>query len=166
MARQSVSETPRERVQRYRSRRVLAAWTLLTVAIATYVYTSVTWFTVLPAHIGPVLGITLTPLSLGALLGLLGWGGLAAWSRRPLYASGIAVFAGIAALSIDFGCAAVGCVGTERLHVFLDWTLLGPAISAAYDAGQCAYICPHSVELLPLLVGYVLLAELCISVEH
>lgn len=72
MALQEVPPTLRERFERYRSRRVLAAWTLLTVVIAAYVYASVTWSWLLPTHVGPVLGLTLTPLSLGVFLVLFG----------------------------------------------------------------------------------------------
>lgn len=90
---------------------------------------------------------------------------LAIWASRPLYALDGAVFIGVAALSVYLGCPGVACSGDKQLHVFLDWTLLGPAISASYDAGRCAYICPHTVELVPLAIGYLLVGETIVEAE-
>lgn len=160
MTLQSFKAIVSDRLRRYWSRKVLTAWLLLTVLLSVYVYASV-MFSEFPGHgAGPVFGLTVTPLSLGVLGVLFGWVALTAWFRRPFYVLGIAFFIGIASLSVNLGCAAVGCIGPARFHVFADWTLLGPAISAAHGTGRCIYICPHSVELIPLLLGYLLLAEL------
>lgn len=66
---------------------------------------------------------------------------------------------GIAVLSVDLGCAGVPCDGVERVRVFFEWTFLGPTISVSEASDRCAYICPHTDELLPLLLGYLRLGD-------
>lgn len=156
----------RSRFRRYRSRDILIVWLLLTVVIAGYVYTSVMYFDALTPRIGPMFGITVTPLSLGLFGMIAGGTALAAWSRRPWHALGAAIFVGVAALSVNFGCPAVGCEGVEQFRAFFQWTILGPSVSASTDAGRCAYICPHSVELVPLVIGYLLVGEALSSVDQ
>lgn len=97
----------------------------------------------------------------GVVAIVLGGIALSLWSRRPVYAVGGAVLIGFAALPItaSLGCPAVACTGVKQLHVFFEWTLLGPSISTSFDAGRCAYICPHRVELIPLTIGYLSIGE-------
>lgn len=152
-----IADVIREHTRRYRSRRVLAIWAVLTGLVAGYVYGVV-------GH-GLPFGhlrfgfLHLTPFVYGVVAVSLGGLILAVWARHPLYALCGVLSVGIAALSVSLGCPAVGCTGVEQFHVFFEWTLLGPTISASNDAGRCAYICPHTVELVPLTIGYLLIGE-------
>lgn len=38
-------------------------------------------------------------------------------------------------------------------------------ISANYDAGSCVFNCPHTVEFVPLLIGYLLIGETIVQGE-
>ena len=82
-------------------------------------------------------------------------------SSRPVYVLTGVVFVGLGALPLPLvPCIAPGCEGVRGLHVFFDWSpFFGPSVSASFDAGRCAYICPHRVQLLPLTIGYLSLAE-------
>jgi hypothetical protein len=135
----------------------------LTVGIAGYVYSVV--MQLLP--VGPLLFgfLLLTPLVYGGTGIVIGGVSLALWSRCPLYALSGAVFTGVAVLSVAFGCPAVACPGSKQFHLFFEWTVLGPAVSASFDAGRCAYICPHTVELIPLIIGYLLVGKAVASSE-
>lgn len=147
----------RGRLRRYRSRRVLTVWAALTAGVTGYVSLAVLYWGPLTP---PLLGfLVVTPLVYGLAGVLVGGIALAASSRRPGLAFGASVLVGIAALSVTFGCPAVACEGVRRLRVFAEWTLLGPAVSASTDPGSCAHVCPHTVELLPLVAGYLLVGE-------
>ena len=138
------------------NRRVWAVWVALTIGIAGYVYSVV--MQIRPT--GSLLGfVPLTPVIYGGAGIVIGGVSLALWSRRPLYALSGAVFLGIAALSVTGLCLPFACPGTKQFHLFLEWTVLGPAVSASFDAGRCAYICPHTVELIPLVIGYLLVGK-------
>lgn len=146
-------------VDRYRSRRVLWTWLGLAVVLGLYVYLSVASPNLLSLRAGPVLGWTITPVSVGSLGVVVGGGVLAYRSGRLLASFGASVLIGIAALSVALGCPGEMCEGVERLRVFFQWTALGPTISASTAPGECAYSCPHTVELLPLFLGYILLGD-------
>ncbi|MFB6234806.1 MAG: hypothetical protein ABEH81_00140 [Halopenitus sp.] len=163
MALRDVLSTDEAGFRRYQSRRVLTGWLVLSLVIVGYVYGAVTNL-LLPGT--PMLwGFPFNAFVLGAVA--IGGGGaaLAFWSGRPLYAIGGAFFVGVSALSVDLGCPGVACLGEKQLHVFFEWTLLGPTISANFDAGDCVYSCPHTVELVPLLLGYLLVGETIIQAE-
>ncbi|WP_435320300.1 hypothetical protein [Haloarchaeobius sp. TZWSO28] len=157
MPSRSISSIVRLRIQNYLTPRVLAVWGVLTFLIVAYAY-----IVVMPGYAREgLLGREMVfPLPL-ALLGLV-VGGLvfAAWCRQPLYAVGSMVFLGLAVVPFPQACLGVGCTGVERLHVFFDWSMFGPAVSASFDTGRCAYICPYQVSLLPLVVGYLLVGEM------
>ncbi|MFB6235537.1 MAG: hypothetical protein ABEH81_06705 [Halopenitus sp.] len=150
------------KLQRYWTRRVLLVWLVLTILIVGYVYVQV-------KNVLPVVmlfgGFPLNEFVLGAVAVAIGGVALAIWASRPLYALGGAFFIGVAALSVYLGCPGVACSGDKQLHVFFEWTLLGPTISANYDAGSCVCNCPHTVELAPLLLGYLLVGETIIQGE-
>lgn len=132
---------------------------MLTVVLVAYVYVSVAHWNLLSLRVGPVLGWTITPVSVGGLGVVVGGGMLAFWSGRLLASFAASVLIGIAALSVALGCPGEMCEGVERFRVFFQWTVLGPTISASTAPGECAYNCPHTVELLPLLLGYLLLGD-------
>ncbi|WP_267644156.1 hypothetical protein [Haloarchaeobius amylolyticus] len=157
MPSRDISATFRSRIQGYLRLRVLAVWSTLTLLIVAYAYISVMPSVARKGILGREL---IFPLPL-ALLGLV-VGGLvfASWYRQPLYAVGSMVFLGLAVVPFPQACLGVGCSGVERLHVFFDWSMFGPAVSASFDTGRCAYICPYRVSLLPLGVGYVLIGKM------
>ncbi|WP_440989436.1 hypothetical protein [Haloarchaeobius baliensis] len=147
----------RERVRRYLSLRVLVLWSALTVLVVVFAYVAVApEFT----HVGA------TGLALLCVF-LIGCFRLGVGDRveemmsenRESALLGVVCF-GVAALPIPLtACFGAGCSGTRTFHVFFDSSLLGPAIGVSFAADRCAHLCPHRVQLLPLAIGYLFLAE-------
>ncbi|WP_338730112.1 hypothetical protein [Haladaptatus sp. DJG-WS-42] len=159
MALQDTRSMGKSILRRYWTSRGLAVWLAVTFLVVGYVYQSV--LDVISARILLFGFLRVTPLLLGVVLTLVGGVVFAVWSDRPRYAVGGVALVGLAALPVtqQLGCPGVGCSGVEHFQIFLDWTLLGPAVSAGFGAGRCVYICPHTVHLLPLILGYLLIAE-------
>ena len=147
----------RERVRRYLSLRVLVLWCALTAFIPAFVYVSVVpWY----GRHGVFGTETVFPFLAGLIVFTTGAIVLTAWSDRKGSALASMSLIGLAALPLPIlACIAPGCSGVKELHVFYDWSVFGPAISASFDADRCAYICPHRVQLVPLFAGYILLAD-------
>lgn len=159
MASRTISETVRSRIQDYFTLRVLAIWSALTLLVVAYAYISV-----MPGYREGVLGReTIFPVPLALFALAVGGIVLARVFHQPLYALGSVVFVGLAVLPFPQACVGVGCLGVSRLHVFLDWSMFGPAVSASFGRGRCAYLCPYRVSLIPLSVGYLLIGELVSS---
>ncbi|MFC4407593.1 hypothetical protein [Haloarchaeobius iranensis] len=148
----------RSRARRYLSFRVLVLWGALTVLVVGSATAAVH-----PAfsHVGAA-GFALVFLFLVGILGLaVGDRMQAVLSEKWRSALLGAVSFGVAALPIPLTtCLGAGCSGVEALHVFYDWSpVFGPAVAASFAAEPCAHNCPHRVQLLPLLAGYLFLAE-------
>jgi len=147
-------------VRRTDARRVGALWVALTLLVVAYVYASQA-----PAYGGPAARAIETgvvpPFTVDYLDVLLVGAVLAAWTRRPVPA--VAALAGAAALAVAVVDPSGGCLLTvcpdvsSRFYVFLEWTSLGPAVTAAHGSAGCLENCPHHVYLAPLTLGYALL---------
>ncbi|MFD1646136.1 hypothetical protein [Haloarchaeobius litoreus] len=147
----------RERVRRYLSLRVLVLWSALTVLVVVFAYVAVA-----PRfnHVG-AMGLALLCLFLIGLFRLnVGERVETMLSEKWEVSLLGVVFFGVAALPIPLrACFGASCSGTRELHVFYDWSLFGPAIAVSFAADLCAHLCPHRVQLLPLTIGYLFLAE-------
>lgn len=151
-------DTLRRRIRRYLSLRVLVLWSALTVLVVVFAYVAVA-----PEfnHVGAT-GLALLCLFLIGLFRLgVGDSVETVLSEKREYALLGVVFFGLAALPIPLtACLGAGCSGVEELHVFYDWSpLFGPSVAASVAADPCAHNCPHRVQLVPLLMGYLFLAE-------
>ncbi|WP_435361545.1 hypothetical protein [Haloarchaeobius sp. DFWS5] len=155
--------TVRSRLQHYLTPAVVVAWIALTVLVIAYAYIAV-----MPGfdREGVFKRGILFPLTLGVLGLLAGCLVLAVRFQQPRYAVGSMLLVGLAVLPLPMVCVAPGCSGVERLRVFFDWSLLGPAVSASFDAGRCAYICPYRVPVLPLGAGYALIGATIASKDE
>ncbi|WP_256297513.1 hypothetical protein [Haloarchaeobius salinus] len=148
----------RERARRYLSFRVLVLWGALTVLVVGSASVAVH-----PAfsHVGAAGFALLFLFLVGVLRLVVGARVQAVLSEQWRSALLGAVCFGVAALPIPLtACLGAGCSGVEELHVFYDWSpFFGPSVAASFAADPCAYYCPHRVQLVPLLAGYLLLAE-------
>ncbi len=155
MDHQTLLAAIRSRLRRYRSRQVLTVWAALTMLLAGAVYV-----TVVPGY-----SIRLEPIPVPVTYAGLVVGGVVTAvtvlgrANRRLHLLGAAACLGVAAVSVPLGCTGILCRGPQRLHAFAEWTILGPAVGVTHAADGCVYHCPYTVELVPLVVGYLLLAE-------
>jgi hypothetical protein len=126
---------------------VLAVLVVVTILSGGYVYGEVV------PGVGPTLPFIydVAIISLGGIM-------LALWSRQPVTALVGVAFFGIAVVKWP-GCVPLGCSGVKQLHVFFDWTVLGPSMKASYAAESCNDICTHTVEIIPLVIGYLLIGD-------
>ena len=135
------------RIRRLVSLRVLAVLVVVTLLSGGYIY----------GEVVPGVGPTIPFIYEVAIISLGGIA-LALWSRQPVIALVGAAFFGIAVLQKP-SCILQGCTGEQHLHVFFDWTVLGPSVKASYAAESCKDICPHTIELIPLVIGYLLIGD-------
>lgn len=135
------------RLRRLFSLRVLAVLVVATILSGRYVY----------GEVVPAVGPTIPSIYEVAIISLGGIG-LALWSRQPVTALVGVAFFGIAVIKWT-GCVPLGCSGVRQLHIFIDWTVLGPSMKASYAVESCKHVCTHTVELIPLVIGYLLIGD-------
>ena len=135
------------RLRRLVSLRVLAVLIVVTILSGRYVYGEVV------SGVGPTIPFIyeVAIISLGGIV-------LALWSGQPVTALVGTAFFGIAVVKWP-GCVPLGCSGVKQLHVFFDWTVLGPSMKASYAVESCKHVCTHTVEVIPLVIGYLLIGD-------
>ncbi|WP_227375864.1 hypothetical protein [Haladaptatus halobius] len=132
------------------SQRTASAWVVLTAYVIVCAL-----IVVAPASL-PFLGmIGVFTLALVAVFVVL-----AREAPRPAFVLLAVPLLVVAAVDVLKGCPAVGCAtppGYEpwlNVKFFAKMTLIGPTLGVSSQLPPCAAVCPHRIELVPLVAGY------------